>query len=266
MLSSPRTVWLAISVAAFLAGAALGRFALGPGACEERCATPAGPQTEEPGELAGSNAREQELERALESSWLDSLRLAAKVYSLEALLEELQGSELDHQQLVRNAIANLGERELRSIVASAAGLNAEELEAIEDMPAFAARLAEVAMEDIVEPAGEPRDASRVLFTATPETRDPLALARNRFTAQDPRIYAVFPTASYQQGAVMIKWYRNDPPQILLFRRYPIRPGDAYGYVWLQPKQGWEPGSYRVDVYAADEVVTLLARGRYNVDP
>lgn len=210
--------------------------------------------------------RELELERALESSWLDSLRLAAKVYSLETLLEQLEGGELDHQQLVENAIANLGERELQSIVASAAGLSVEELEAIEDMPAFAARLAEVAMEDIVEPAREPSDASRVFFTTTPETRDPQTLARQRFTAQDPRIYAVFPTESYEQGTVMIKWYRTDPPQILLFRRYGIRPGDAYGYVWLQPKQGWEPGSYRVDVFAADEAVTLLARGRYHVAP
>jgi hypothetical protein len=134
------------------------------------------------------------------------------------------------------------------------------------MPAFAARLAEVAMEDIVEPAGEPSGAIRVLFTTKPETRDPQVLARERFTTQEPRIYAVFPTAGYTHDTVMIKWYRTDPPQILLFRRYDIRPGDAYGFVWLQPKQSWEPGSYRVEVYAADEAVTRLARGRYQVVP
>ena len=266
MLSNPRTIWLAISLAAFLAGAALGRFAFGPGACEERCATAAGLQGAESGKTTGSNAREQELEQALESSWLDMLRLAAKVDSLETLLEELQGGELDHRQLVQSAIANLGERELRSILASAASLSTEEIEAVEDLPAFAARLAEVAMEDIVEPAEEPSGSSRVLFTTTPETRDPLALARSRFTPQESRIFAVFPTASYEQGAVMIKWYRSDPPQILLFKRYPIRPGDAYGYVWLRPKEGWEPGRYHVDVYAADEAVTRLARGHYSVAP
>lgn len=264
--STPRTVWLAISLAAFLAGAALGRFAFGPGACEERCATPAQPQAADPSQTAGSNARERELERALESSWLDMLRLAAKVDSLETLLEELQGGELDHRQLVQSAIANLGERELRSIVASAASLNAEELEAIEDMPAFAARLAEVAMEDIVEPGADPAGADRVFFTTSPETNDPASLARSRFTPQEARIYAVFPTADYAQGAVMIKWFRSDPPQILLFKRYAIRPGDRYGYVWLQPKGGWEPGPYHVDVYAADEAVTRLARGHYNVAP
>ena len=266
MFSNPRTVWLAISLAAFLAGAALGRFAFGPGACEEHCATAAGLQAAESGGTTGSNARERELERALESSWLDMLRLAAKVDSLETLLEELQGGELDHRQLVQSAIANLGEQELRSIVASAASLSTEEIEAVEDLPAFAARLAEVAMEDIVEPAEEPSGSGRVLFTTTPETRDPLALARSRFTPQDSRIFAVFPTASYEQGAVMIKWYRSDPPRILLFKRYAIRPGDAYGYVWLRPKAGWEPGRYHVDVYAADEAVTRLARGHYSVAP
>jgi len=266
VLSKLRTVWLAISLTAFLAGAALGRFAFGPGACEEHCATAAGLQTAESGETTGSNARERELERALESSWLDTLRLVAKVDSLEALLDELQEGELDHRQLVQSAIANLGEPELRSIVASAASLSTEEIEAVEDLPAFATRLAEVAMEDIVEPAEEPSGASRVLFTTTPETRDPLALARSRFTPQESRIFAVFPTASYEQGAVMIKWYRSDPSRILLFKRYPIRPGDAYGYVWLQPKEGWEPGRYHVDIYAADEAVTRLARGHYSVAP
>jgi hypothetical protein len=265
-LSNSRSVWLAISLAAFLAGAALGRFALGPGAREERCAVPAGPQTAARLETAGSDARELELERALEYSWLDTLRLAAKVDSLESLLEELQGGELDHRALVQNAIANLGERELQSIVASAASLSAEDLEQIEDMPAFAARLAEVAMEDIVEPGAAPSCAERVLFTTTPETRDPAAVARSHFTPLDARIYAVFPTANYAQGTVMIKWYRSDPAQILLFRRYAIRPGDAYGYVWLNPKDGWNPGEYRVDVFAADEAVTRLAQGRYSVAP
>ena len=127
MLSKPRTVWLGISLAAFLAGAALGRYAFRPGACEERCATPAGLQAAGSGETTGANAREQELERALESSWLDTLRLAAKVDSLEALLAELQEGEIDHRQLVQSAIANLGERELRSIVTSAASLSTEEI-------------------------------------------------------------------------------------------------------------------------------------------
>ena len=264
--SNSRNAWLAISLAAFLAGAALGRFAFAPGACEERCAAPAGPQTAARLETAGSNARELELERALEYSWLDTLRLAAKVDSLESLLEELQGGELDHRALVQSAIANLGERELQSIVASAASLSAEDLEQIEDMPAFAARLAEVAMEDIVEPAADPGGGDPVFFSTAPETSEPAALARTRFTPLDARIYAIFPTASYAQGTVMIKWYRSDPPQILLFRRYAIRPGDAYGYVWLNPKDGWKPGQYRVDVFAADEAVTRLAQGRYSVAP
>ena len=64
---------------------------------------------------------------------------------------------------------------------------------------------------------------------------------------------------------MIRWLRTDRPQILLFERHPITPGDAYSYVWLRPKDGWEPGQYQVDVYSADEEVTSLAQGRYTVE-
>jgi hypothetical protein len=263
MLSRSRTAWCAVSLAAFLAGVVAGRFGLAPGVSEESCPTPARAQAA-PAEPTAAAGREQELEEALEGSWLATLRLAAEVDSLEALLEELREGELDHRQLVDHAIANLGERELRSIVASAAHLSPDELEEVRDLPAFAARLAEVAMEDIVEPGEPATDARRVVFTTAPETRDPEALARSRFEPNQGRIYAVFPTADYARDAVMMKWYRSDPPQILLFERYPIRAGDAYGYVWLERKGGWEPGSYQVDIYAADEAVTRLARGRYTV--
>jgi hypothetical protein len=97
------------------------------------------------------------------------------------------------------------------------------------------------------------------------TRNSRTLARDRFDAGDSRIYAFFPTDRYERDTVMIKWLRGDRNQILAFERYPIRPGDAHGYVWLRPRGGWEPGQYQVNVYAADEEVTLLAHGRYRVE-
>ena len=264
MLSKSRTAWCTISLAMFLAGVWAGRFALEPAVAEKVCPTLAAVPQEEPVAPAPSNGREQELEEALEGSWFATLRLAAKVDSLETLLEELQGGDLDHRQLVRSAVANLGERQLQSIVTSTAHLSPEDLEEVSDLPAFATRLAEVAMEDIVEPSAPATGARRVVFTTAPETREPEAVARSSFEPSQGRIYAVFPTADYERDAVMLKWYRSDPPQILLFERYPIRPGDGYGYVWLQPKGGWEPGQYQVDIFAADEAVTRLARGRYTV--
>jgi hypothetical protein len=264
MLSKSRIAWCVISLGAFLAGLWAGRPAPELPAVEKVCPTVAAVPQAEPTPPAPASSREQELEEALEGSWLATLRLATKVDSLESLLEELQGGELDHRGLVRTAVANLGERQLQSIVTSAAQLSPEDVEEVEDLPAFATRLAEVAMEDIVEPSAPAIGAQRVVFTTAPETREPEIVARSSFAPDQRRIYAVFPTAEYERDAVMMKWYRSAPPQILLFERYPIRPGEAYGYVWLQPKEGWELGQYQVDILAADEAVTRLARGHYTV--
>jgi hypothetical protein len=250
---------------AFLAGVAADHFVFAPVVSDESRPTLAGGQAATPGDPAASTAREQALEEALEGSKLTTLWLAARADSLEALLEGLRGGDLDHRRVVDHAIENLDEQELRSIVASAANLSPEELEEVQDLPAFAARLAEVAMEDMLEPGEPVTGANRVVFTTTPETRDPEARARSRFAREQNRIYAAFPTADYEQDSVMIKWYRSDPPQILLFERYPIRRGEAHGFVWLQPTGGWEPGRYQVDIYAADEAVTRLAQGRYTIE-
>ena len=159
----------------------------------------------------------------------------------------------------------MSDRELHSIVASLAHLSPEVLDEVTDVRAFAARLAEVAMEDIVEPGTEMSDADRVVFATRPTVADPGSLAWDRYDVDDSRIYAFFPTDHYEQDAVMVRWFRSDRPQILAFERYPINSGDAYGHVWLHPKGGWEPGQYQVDVYSADEEVTPLAQGRYAVE-
>jgi hypothetical protein len=223
--------------------------------CEGRCAL-----------LAESVVSgEQDLEQALADSWHTMLELAEKVESLELLVERFREQELDASRIVDDAISTMSDRELHTVVGSLAHLSPEELDEVSDMRAFAARLAEVAMQDTVVPGREMSAADRVVFDTRKTTRNSGTLARDRFDAGDSRIYAFFPTDHYERDTVMIKWLRGDRNQILAFERYPIRPGDAHGYVWLRPRGGWEPGQYQVDVYAADEEVTLLAHGRYRVE-
>ncbi len=64
------------------------------------------------------------------------------------------------------------------------------------------------------------------------------------------------------NTVMVKWYRRDRPEILLFQRYPVVPGDANGYVWSDGNGGWDTGQYEVNIYTGDEAMTLLASGYY----
>ena len=121
------------------------------------------------------------------------------------------------------------------------------------------------MQDIVEPSREMSDAGRVVFATLPSKADSGSPESDRFGVEDSRIFAFFPTDHYERDAVMIKWHRSDRPQILLFERYPIKQSDGNSHVSLRPKGGWEPGQYQVNVYAADEAVTLLAQGRYSVE-
>ncbi len=219
----------------------------------------------EEAEPGNSVSGEEELQQTLTDSWHTIFELAEKINSLELLVEELQEQELDARQIVASAISTMSDRELRSIVASLAQLSPEVLDDVTDMRAFAARLAEVAMEDIVEPGREMSDADRVVFATRPTVADPGSLAWDRYDVDDSRIYAFFPTDHYEQDAVMVRWFRSDRHRILVFERYPINSGDAYSHVCFHPKGGWKPGQYQVDVYSADEDVTPLAQGRYTVE-
>ncbi len=209
---------------------------------------------------------EEELQQTLTDSWHTIFELAEKIDSLELLVENLREQELDARHIVEDAISTMSDRELHSIVASLAQLSPQVLDDVTDMRAFAARLAEVAMEDIVEPGRETSDVDAVVFATRPTMADPGSLAwEDRYDVDDSRIYAFFPTDRYEQDAVMVRLLASDRHRILVFERYPINSGDAYSHVWFYPKGGWEPGQYQVDVYSADEWVTPLAQGRYTVE-
>lgn len=205
-----------------------------------------------------SDSEKADLETALMESWSSSLRLAARVNSLEALVEAM--SAPDVSQAVQSSISQMSERELESVLASMIHLSREEIEEVGDLRAFANRLAEIAMEDTLMPTDTTAEGGHVVFTTSPERDE----ARGQFDAGESRIYAVFPTDYFDQEKVMVKWYRRDNPEILLLQRYPIVAGDQYGHVWLEPNRGWEQGQYKVDIYAGDETMGLLASGNYSV--
>ncbi len=233
--------------------------------CEERCALSAEPVASEEAERGSFVSGEEELQQTLTDSWHTIFELAKEIDALELLVEKLREQEFDVRQIVEDAISTMSDRELHSIVASLAQLSPEVLDDVTDMRAFAARLAWVAMEDIVEPGREMSDVDQVVFAIRPTMPDLGSLAWDRYDVDDSRIYAFFPTDRYEQDAVMVRLLRSDRHKILVFERYPINSGDAYGHVWFHPKGGWEPGQYQVDVYSADDDVTPLAQGRYTVE-
>jgi hypothetical protein len=188
------------------------------------------------------DSRNGDLESALMDTWSSNLRLAARVNSLEALIEAMGSNDVS--QTVESSISQMSDRDLESVLASMIHLSREEIEEVGDLRAFANRLADIAMEDTLTPTDTAAGGEHVVFTTRPERDD----ARSQFAAGETRIYAVFPTDYFDQEKVMVKWYRRDHPEILLLQRYPIVAGDQY----------------KVDIYSGDESMGLLASGNYSV--
>lgn len=213
-------------------------------------------------EAASASPRETRLESALLKSGLARLQLAARVGDLEALLHDPAPADGDYARIVREGIATLSDQELQAVLASTIHLGADELRDVRDLRAFTERVADIAMQGILEPEQNAANVAHVSFGTRPGPADPAP--DGRFGSATGRIYAVFPTEGFRDDTVLVKWYRRDDPRILLLRRYPVVRGDAKGYVWFRPDGSWDPGQYQVDVYTGDEAMTLLASGHYSV--
>jgi hypothetical protein len=162
-------------------------------------------------------------------------------------------------------IDSMSDRELRSLVSSATNLSESELDALRDVRGYARRLSELAIDGMFrepEPAGA--DVRDVRFSDAVDAANRPVMQRDRFSPGDVRIYAVFPTDGYSLGDVVVKWYRADPPEMLLFGRYPIRRDERQGHVWVEQPRGWSEGEYRVDFYSGDSALVRLASGTYSV--
>jgi len=217
-----------------------------------------------PGAVEQGDALESDADSA---SWLPvALQLAMRVDSLEALLEEIKGRGSEPKEFVREAIGQLSENDLESLLRSAVRMDSDDLAQIEDVPEFAHRLSEIAMNGVVEPdEADDGQAPTVFFTRTPERNDPQAVGRHSFASDEHRIYAVFSRDGYNLDDVMVKWFRTDEPEILLFGRYPVTPNEKFSWVWLEKREGWEPGRYQVDVFSGDEALTPIGRGQFSVE-
>jgi hypothetical protein len=77
-----------------------------------------------------------------------------------------------------------------------------------------------------------------------------------------RIYAILPPIPADSGELFVRWTRVDVPGLVLFRKYRTAADVGRNHVWAEKAHGWQPGSYRVEVYSTDEFLDLLAVGDY----
>jgi hypothetical protein len=197
-------------------------------------------------------------------AWLTNLWLTGRVQSLLSLIEDLESQDIDPALLARRVISKLDRDDLQAAISMATELGEEDLDEVHDMEAFAMRLAEVAMEGTMVDAPETVDAPYVWFGGDASGIEDRSKGTHGFDLRQERIYAFFSAGDYPGRKVLVKWYRTDEPQIMLFKRHNIGSGREADYVWLEPGAGWQSGDYQVDIYTGDEAMDRLAAGRYSV--
>jgi hypothetical protein len=210
-----------------------------------------------------------ETARALgEADGQNGLKNPESAARVRSLAQQALDWGADPQRVVGSVVDQMGDDELIALVTSLTDYSREELESSGDMRAFVQRLAEVAMDGSVVPAEEPEPGvARVDFAVDVLDDNSADVPLSRFSTEEERIYATFPSGEIDESRVVAKWTRIGDGEVLLLGRYDINARDDWSYVWLgSPSGGWVPGEYRVDFYTADDRLDLLASGRHVITP
>jgi hypothetical protein len=159
------------------------------------------------------------------------------------------------------------EDEIYSLMGDLVSLDRVHLEGIEDVRAFATRLAEVALAGSFEPIDEDgfAQSGQVLFATERELDDPASVASTVFGIGEPIIHAMIPIGELRNEQTLLKWIRVEPPRIVAFRRLSLLSDQAYYSYGLRRSAALEPGRYRVEIYRVNDELTPIATGSYAIE-
>ena len=213
------------------------------------------------------------------SSPRDDANLLGQMVDLQQQMAELRdkyqrlkdSSQLDAtereelQNLPELVMASLQQVPLELVLPSIERYTAIPVEVLQGMPdqrAFVNRLAEVAMDGIVD---EPEEEPRVMLGPVEFSRNAgYAPPQQVFATTDLVVFAEFDSYGFYRSEVLVKWYRVDDGKVALFRQMPIG-SNQRNYVWINEQDGIEPGNYRVEIYEVSQEMPLLSYGSYRVE-
>jgi hypothetical protein len=210
------------------------------------------------------------LQAALGESWGVALGLSGQIEALEASLEALSaesGDELAARRLMAATVENMSEWELRNILGAVTRISTADLDEIEDLHAYSARLIDIAADGVLYEEGESGNddvEATVFFTGRFERDGPEDFAEVEFDIDQEKIYANFRVADYEGRRVLIKWTHSATGRIHLLQNHLIAQGGEYGWVWLKPDSVWLEGDYKVRIFSGDEELRELAAGHYAI--
>ncbi len=234
--------------------------------CETPLASEGAVLTNAEGASADSSSRDA-LSIALGESFATNVRLAAKLHSLEALLEELEHEGVTAAEAARRVIEGMSEDDLALTIGMLTRMSEDELDEIRDIRGYATRLSEIAISGTLEGLDDFEDGwddDLVLFSDERNEHDPRAVASEAFDPETDRIWAMVPVHRVSADSLMVKWERSDRREILRLRRRPIPGRQEWVSFFLSKPMRWPAGQYRVTVYTGDEAMTPIAMGTYRV--
>lgn len=198
-------------------------------------------------------------EKGIKQQFLENLKDDPRVI----LAQKLAGWSSDPAAVVGTVIDGMNEDEITVILSSLTSLDRENLEEVDDLPAYAKRLAELALNDLSSEVdySDP-NLREIYFSLDPDPERAVEEQRERFGAEKSRMHAILPMNGYDRDSVFVKWTRDSDQQVMLFDRYPIRQNEDYNWVYLEPNDGWQKGGYTVSFISDDEEMTLLGTGDF----
>ena len=201
-------------------------------------------------------------EKGVKQQFLESLKDDPRV----ALAQKLAGWSSDPAAVVGSVIDGMNEDEITVILSSLTSLKKENLEEVNDLPRYAKRLAELALNDLSDELdyNDP-ELRKIYFSLEPSPESAIEEQRERFGAEKSRLHAILPMNGYDRDSVFVKWTRESDQRVMLFDRYPIRQSEEYNWVYLEPNDGWQKDGYTVSFISDDEEMTLLGTGDFIVE-
>jgi hypothetical protein len=196
-----------------------------------------------------------------------NFELAARVGSLEKLMESLRAQNVSASQLASSLTDGLTDDQLHDVLSKLARVDRYHLRDIEDVHDFGARLMTAALEGLFEPVDEDKASGggKVLFSTERDVAEPSRAAGTVFPSDVDQINALIPVGDLENTQTVLKWIRLDPPNVVAFRRLGLlSEGEAYFAYGIRRSDALEPGRYRVEVFRINDELTPIASGSYAI--
>jgi hypothetical protein len=181
---------------------------------------------------------------------------------LDALADVVAGLwRRDPLQIVDAVTDTMSDRELESALTTLTDLKSEDLDDVGDLRAFSRRLSRIAAEGLLTDLEDTSlEGIDELELFEPDAESPGVV----FGSSQYKIVGEYRVREDGPRRVLIKWIREEPYELLQLRRRSIDPAsDLLVVNGIQPG-GWSTGRYRVQIFALNDAVDLLAEGRFRI--